>query len=138
MPVPFAKEGIKNEPVVILLEILSDKFLNLFLNIDHFETKRFGLILFDDRSRDRYKARCAAFMDQEWPLLDADQEEKVQKAYLEINEAFLTGFEAWLEDIKSKMGVSVSDNRRKKPKGAPGGIEDFLRLLQKDLRKKKS
>jgi len=134
MHYPFAKPGTEDNPVVVMLEIVSWGFLHAYLRSGNFIHERFGLMF--TNTDEEQKARRDAFWGRGWPLLEGSQQEELRRTFREIDEALLSPFEAWIDDIRAKMGIPIVAGNGRKMKRSPGGIEGFLRALKKDLKGK--
>lgn len=126
----------ENNPVVIMLAGLGGRLLSAWLESRAFTNERFGSSCLYGEEENRFKARCAGFWDQEWPLLEGSQKEKIRATFQKIDAVLLSPLEAEIEDIRAKMGIPTKKGR--KMKRSSEGIDIFLKALKRDLKEKRT
>jgi len=124
----------ESSPALTMFEIISTGFCELGIGFKGRLWDRFG-VPFVGRDK-KYEARCAAFWASEWPLLDTDQQKEARTAFQNLSKDLQSSFNAWLEQIRAKMGISRLGNKGRKMKRSPAGIERPLMRPKKDLKEK--
>jgi hypothetical protein len=125
-----ARYGAGNNPVGKFLQIISWRALRLV-----------GIFDIKPELRDACSAEEAEkypndFFEREYPLLDRSRQDEIKRIFSQIDEEFLSPFNAWLENLRRKMEIPAPKSSPKKLRKSPEGIEGFLKSLQKDLKKK--